>query len=373
MNDSYRHFKLLLIFGIATLIGNCAFGWGSDGHRIINQSFTTHYPINQMYFTKFTSYYAAHASDADKRKGAGNPDEAPRHFIDIDWYPEFATSWFPHDLDSLVAEYDSSVVYTNGILPWAIKADYDSLVTFLREGDTVNSNRVIADLGHYIGDACQPLHCTQNYNRNGIHSPYETTMIQDNLSSITIIPDSAHYIEDVLDFAFKTIYKSNSKVQQIFNADDQAGGSNARKNSSTAYYQTLWSLLDTMTIGQLQTASVSLASLVYSAYQDAGLLTRAHVTTPSYFNISGLYPNPFNPTAHFNVDMPSNTGMATAHVSIFAIDGTELKSYNVRLSGGMNVLALDLSRMSSGMYLARVEIAGSIFHQTKTLKALLIK
>ena len=285
MKHKYCFFLIVISF---ISYSSSAFGWGQAGHKIINQSFTIHYPIDTLWFAQYTAYYAAHASDADNRKSQ-DPNESPRHFIDIDYYPEFHSTWFPHDLDSLIAEYGSSTVYNNGVLPWAIKSDYDSLVTFLKNHDTTNANRVIADLGHYIGDAHQPLHCTETYNRKGVHSRYETNMINDYLNQITITPDTAYYIPNVLDFAFQVIYYSNTKVQMISDADDSATTA-AGGTSSSLYYQIMWSRLDTMTISQLQDASVSLASLVYSAWIDAGMQTATviHETSPGH-SISHLY------------------------------------------------------------------------------------
>ena len=265
-----------------------------------------------MWFAKYASYYAAHGSDADYRKGADS-NEGARHFIDIDYYPEFHSSWFPRDLDWLISKYGASVVYHNGVLPWAIKWDYGSLVTFLKDRDTVNANRVIADLGHYIGDAHQPLHCTETYNRHGVHSRYETDMLEGYLGQISIFPDTAHYISDVLDFAFKVIYISNSKFQMIDDADDSAT-TTAGSTSSSLYYQIMWSKLGAMTIAQLQDASVSLASLVYSASIDAGILTsyRTPQSVPNTFSISQPYPNPFNPSTSIEVMVKSFSAEASS-------------------------------------------------------------
>ncbi len=366
-----RQLQSLLILAFFSV---SAFGWGQDGHKIINQSFTIHYPIDSLWFSRFTQYYAAHASDADNRKSA-DPSESPRHFIDIDYYPEFHSTWFPHDLDSLIAKYGSATVNLHGVLPWAIKSDYDSLVTFLRKGDTTNANRVIADLGHYIGDACQPLHCTENYDRNGVHSRYESTMLHDNLSQISITPDTAQYIPNVLDFAFDVIYNSNSKFQMIFNADDSAK-SVAGNTTSSVYYQLMWSQLGSMTIGQLQKASVSLASLVYSAWVDAGfppITTSVVETVPSDFSVSGFYPNPFNPSTKVDIDIPAAGHLTTVQVSVFALDGRKVRSLTAPLAPGRNTLTLDFGNLASGVYLTRIVVLNGNDSHPKILKALLMK
>lgn len=348
-----------------------AFGWGQAGHRIINQSFTTHYPISTLWFANFTAYYAEHASDPDYRKSA-DPSEGPKHFIDIDYYSEFHSSWFPHDLDSLIAEYGSAVVYKNGVLPWAIKLDYDSLVVFLKSHDTTNSNRIIADLGHYIGDAHQPLHCTVTYNRKGVHSRYETTMLNDYLDQIKITPDSAYYIPDVLDFAFHVIYYSNSKVQMISDADDSATTA-AGNTSSISYYQIMWSKLDTMTIAQLQDASVSLASLVYSAWVDAGFQTTVHVheTAPATPHISEPYPDPFNPST--SIDIRVDSPSLPVVVYVYSVEGKLVKSERANLHNGTNHIGISFANLSSGTYLVTLDFMQAGKEQRHTLKAVYLK
>jgi len=363
-----------MAFVVVTLYSVSAFGWGSLGHKIINQSVTANYPLDTLWFTKYAQYYTAHASDADNRKSA-NPNEAPRHFIDIDYYPAFHSTWFPHDLDSLVAEYDSSTVYTNGVLPWAIKADYDSLVAFLKAKDTTNANRVIADLGHYIGDAYQPLHCTQYYDRNHVHSPYETTMLGDYQSQISITPDTARYISNVLDYAFSVIYQSNSKIQMIFSADDSAYGVTG-SNRNSQYYQIMWARLGTMTIGQLQGASVSFASLVYSAWIDAGgnqPPTAVHEQSPTSFFISNLYPNPFNPSTNLRIDLPLSSHAVNARIEIYSIEGRLVRTERVDLNAGMNMISLNMTNLSSGTYFVVTDLIQGGVEQRKSLKALLLK
>ena len=367
-----HNFYKQLTFTILFLFwSSSAFGWGQTGHRIINQSFTIHFPIDTLWFARYTSYYAAHASDADNRKSS-DPSEGPKHFIDIDYYPEFHSSWFPHNLDSLIAKYGTSIVYGNGILPWAIKSDYDSLVSFLEGHDTSNANRIIADLGHYIGDAHQPLHCTQTYNRKGVHSRYETTMLNDYSNQITIAADTTYYIPDVLDFAFQVIYHSNSKFQMIDNADDSATTA-AGNTSSSLYYQIMWSKLGVMTIAQLQDASVSLASLVYSAWIDAGfqVSTGIHEMNPGIFSISNSYPNPFNPSTNIDVNVKSPS--SHANVSVYSVTGKLVRNESISLHEGKNNVAVNFSNLSSGTYFISIYFIQDGMEQRRTLKTVFLK
>ncbi len=321
-----------------------------------------------------SSYYVQHASDADYRKNS-DPSEGPKHFMDIDYYPEFKTSTLTHNLDSLIAKYGSVTVTNNGILPWAISSVYDSVVVYMHNGDWNDANRLIADLGHYVGDAFQPLHCTENYNRNGVHSRYESTMLDDYVTQISITPDTAHYISNVLDFVFRVIDESNSKVQAIFSADDQAT-SLAGSTSSSLYYQTMWSLLDSTTISQLQNASVSLASLVYSAWVDAGsppVFTEVKMQVPSSFSITDLYPNPFNPSTNIDITVSQPFFPSKAFIHIYSLDGKLVGIQETNLHSGNNPIHLNFVSLASGAYLVVVGFDKDAHGERRTYKALLLK
>lgn len=321
-----------------------------------------------------SSYYVQHASDADYRKNS-DPSEGPKHFMDIDYYPEFKTSTLTHNLDSLIAKYGSVTVTNNGILPWAISSVYDSVVVYMHNGDWNDANRLIADLGHYVGDAFQPLHCTENYNRNGVHSRYESTMLDDYVTQISITPDTAHYISNVLDFVFRVIDESNSKVQAIFSADDQAT-SLAGSTSSSLYYQTMWSLLDSTTISQLQNASVSLASLVYSAWVDAGsppVFTEVKMQVPSSFSITDLYPNPFNPSTNIDITVSQPFFPSKVFIHIYSLDGKLVGIQETNLHSGNNPIHLNFVSLASGAYLVVVGFDKDAQGERRTYKALLLK
>ncbi len=364
---------------VLLLVCNVAFGWGRTGHQIINGNFGKYLPMSLQSLFEKSSYYIQHASDADFRKSA-DPSESPKHFIDIDAYPEFAAGTLAHDYDSLLAKYGSPTVIRNGILPWAISSTYNSLVVYLDNGDHEKVDSVIADLGHYIGDAFQPLHCTENYDgkltgTGRIHSRFETGLLDRYQGNVTIDPLVADRIDTTaLEFAFRVIGESNVLVGEILDADTYAR--TVDPQYGTAYYDAMWSRLDTMMSERLQSASEALASLVYSAWLDAGspsLTSGIPVLVPSTFSVSEIYPNPFNPAAKFNVMLSQSSRPSAAVVSVYSSDGKLVKSEQRNLAPGTNVVALDLARYSSGVYFVVVDVEGLPRHERKTLKAVLLK
>jgi len=187
-----------------------ASGWGGYTHQFINRSVVRHLPNQMMLFIQDSIFFAQHASDADNRRNSSDTSlyaEGPRHFMDIDDYPNFHN--LPRSLDTLIMLYGWERVKQNGTNPWATVWNYDSLVAQLRRGDWTRAKLTASDIGHYVGDAHQPLHNTRNYdgqytNQRGIHARYESVMLSPTyfLSSLAIVPDSVRYVADRITFIF---------------------------------------------------------------------------------------------------------------------------------------------------------------------------
>lgn len=361
------------------LMCNAAFGWGKTGHQIINGSFEKFLPSSMEFLSSKSSYYVAHASDADNRKGA-DPDESQKHYIDIDYYPEFSIGTLTHNYDSLCAEYGKATVVNKGTLPWTINSTYDALVVYLRNHDWAMADSVIADLGHYIGDAFQPLHCTLNYDgamtgNGGIHSLFESKLLEEYRGDIEVAAGIAPKLDTTpLEFAFRVIGKSNSDVPAILAADTYAGRIDPSYGS--AYYSAMWSKLDTMMNERLQGASEALATLVYSAWLDAGEPVPtgiARTAVPSGFSVSDVYPNPFNPTAKIDVALPSASKPAIATFSVFSAEGRLVRQEDRLLVPGQNPVSLDFTPYASGVYFILVRFRDSENRRGAALKAILLK
>lgn len=255
-----------------------ASSWGSTGHKIINLKAVIHLPDSMAAFRVDSLFFQSHASDADTRKVNGDTslfNEAQRHFMDIDWYPNFLS--LPHALDSVIALYGRTTVIDQGTNPWATVMVFDSLVAQLRRGDMSDALLSMSDLGHYVGDGHQPLHCTDNYDggntgNNGIHSRYEASMLGTYKSLIAVHPEAVQYIASPIDFIFSYIEHSQTFVDSIMLADTYAkavSGWSGSGSAPAAYYAALWEKCGAFTIDQIQSATVDIASLWYTAWEIA--------------------------------------------------------------------------------------------------------
>ena len=259
--------KLLLPFIIILTLILC--GWGQTGHNIINKNAVLSFPPQMNEFLSWSDQLALHASDADNRKSA-DPTEAPKHYIDIDSYPEFvSTGRISQDYDSVVTAHGESFVIGEGILPWAIITTYDTLEKCFERRDWNKAVLVAADLGHYVADSHQPLHITKNYNPGGLHSRYETGMIDRYQAQIVYSGDSVQFVQNIPDFVFSTIYSNYIYVDSVINADVKAKAVNSDTRSD-AYYQALWNITGSFTVKLFKSASYKLACLIYTAWVNAG-------------------------------------------------------------------------------------------------------
>ena len=267
--------RKLTITGIALLLVLQCGAWGSKGHRIISRNMTYCLPASMSFLQPvWTQFVADHASDADYRKSQ-DPDESPRHYIDIDNYPVFVqTGRIPQTYDSIVGQFGSGFVIDQGILPWATLTTFDSLKNCFQRHDWNRSAYFAADLGHYVGDGHQPLHITANYDgqltgQSGVHSRYETQMVSRYESSLVYPADQAQFIGDVRQYVFNYLYEDYGYLDSILIADKgallQVGN-----NTSAAFYAALWERAGGFTIKLMRGGSASLADLIYTAWVMAG-------------------------------------------------------------------------------------------------------
>ncbi len=357
-------------------------GWGSTGHKVISTDATLLFKGKAGTLSYISNQIIAHASDADNRKSA-DPTESPKHFIDIDSYPEFvSTGRISMDYDSLVSLHGQSFVTNTGTLPWAIVNTFDSLKAAFSRNDWNKAGLLAADLGHYVGDSHMPLHLTENYNgyqtnQSGVHSRYETDLINAYSSQIKFDMDSLQIITDVPQFVFSYIYYNYQYKDSVLNADKLAS-SFAGTNKGSVYLQKFWELTGTFTDSLFKNASCRLADLIYTAWVESGspqpnvAAVNAASNLPGNFILKQNFPNPFNPSTTIEYDLPSNSNVK---LTIYNALGKEiLVAVNGYKPAGKYYYRFNAANLPSGIYIYKLSThnnLGNEFHQAQ--KMLLIK
>jgi hypothetical protein len=311
----------------------------------------------QDFFT-WVGFLRDHASDADYRKDS-DPTEAPKHYIDIDNYPVFVSSGFiPQNYDSVVAAYGLSFVIGNGTLPWATEAAFDSLRDCMQRLDFDRAQQFAADLGHYVADGHMPLHITRNYNgqytgNSGIHSRYESTMINANIGQILYSGYDAELIPDVNQYIFDYIYTNYPYCDSVLAADNYAKTVSSN-TSSSAYKTALWERSRSFTVPLFQRASHAMADLIFTAWIQAGspaLVSSKWNQNPVSENalLKEVSPNPFTAATRIEYAL---TKPAHVLLQVRDMEGNKVATLvNAHLPEGNYTAAWNPDGKASGIYL----------------------
>ena len=358
---TYRtiHFLLLFALAITFLQQDKVYAWGWETHRYINENAVDYLPPEMDFFEEYRDYLREHSTDPDV-------DDLPGyyHYIDIDYYTEFFEGTFPHDWEEAVDQYGYDVITDNGTVPWVIELWTDSLTILMDDGEWETVWQLAAELGHYVADSHEPLHLTLNYNGQltgnyGIHSRYETHMINPHLSELPLPDSTSNYWSSVIDSVFRYIDEIYPYVNEIIAADDLAAGQDPNYNST--YYNLLWDELDSLTINVIHCAIVDLASIWQTAWINAGSPTLSFINKQSIPNVYVLdqnHPNPFNPTTTLRYDLPED---AMVNITIYDMMGRQVKTLiNGKQSAGYKSLKWNATNnlgqsVSAGLYLYMIQ------------------
>jgi hypothetical protein len=126
---------------------------------------------------------------------------------------------------------------------------------------------------HYIQDAHQPFHATENYDGQqtgnyGIHSRFERDLIERYQSRLVLKPAPVKAISNVRDTAFEALLASYLQVDLILKADQEALGASDTYND--AYFEKFFAAVKPVLEQQLSAAITATASVIVSAWDQAG-------------------------------------------------------------------------------------------------------
>ena len=263
-------------------------GWGFRAHRDINYYavYALPQPL-QAFYKKHHKYIKEEAVKPDILRNT-NPQEAPRHFIDLEYYlqtPGFRIGMSWEEVYDLLGDS----VYRWGTLPWTIERFYNLLVDAFKNRDVKKILYLSTFLGHYVADAHVPLHTTVNYDgqltgQRGIHSLWETTIPEYFSSNYSPIVGTANYIPDIRIWVWRVILESHYKVDSVIQMEKRARklcgkngkdtiitrGSREYAVPSRQFCLVYDSLMNRLVERRWRKSILNVASVWYSAWVDAG-------------------------------------------------------------------------------------------------------
>ena len=220
---------------LASLLPAPAAAWGFAGHKLImRRAIELLPPELKPFFDRYRDELVVRVVDPDVWRTAGWDDD-PNHFMDFGAkeYGAYPFKDLPRDFDAAVEKFGTVTVRRNGMLPWRANEMFGNLRrTFesFKRGSAYGPNDLVlytAVLGHYMQDANQPFHATNNFDgqltgNNGIHARFERDLVERYESRLTIKATAPRPILNARDAAFDTLLASYSLVDRILQADTEA-------------------------------------------------------------------------------------------------------------------------------------------------------
>jgi len=241
-------------------------------------------------------FYKQHIKEL--REGATRPDqrrfslkeEACRHFIDLEYY-SIGDSCIAKGLreeDALLL-FPADSMNRHGRLPWHLQMMRYALIKAFKQGDRDAVIRISAECGHYIADACVPLHTTKNYNgqytgQHGIHGLWESRLPELFEKEYRYWVGPAEYQYNFSDILWEIILSSHQAKDSVLNIERELNknfrperkyswefrGQQLIKVISPEYAEAYHRLLDGMVEERMKLAVKTIGSFWFSCWKDAG-------------------------------------------------------------------------------------------------------
>lgn len=234
-------------------------------------------------------FLTEHAVYPDKRRYA-IPEEAPRHYIDLDRYGKYPFDSLPRKWNDAVAKYSEDTLQAHGIIPWWLQTMLHRLTDAFKEKNQAKILKYSAEIGHYISDAHVPLHACSNYNgqftdQKGIHGFWESRipeLLADKEWDFFI--GKAEYIKNPAVFIWSRVLESaaasdtvllfEKELSKNFPSDqkfsyEERNGITIRQYSS-AFSRKYDEMIKGMVERRMRQSIYAVASFWYTAWVNAG-------------------------------------------------------------------------------------------------------
>ena len=280
-----------IFFAILLLaIHSKSYCWGFFAHKKINSYAVFLLPPQMVVLYKPNiDFITTHAVDPDMRRNVV-AEEAPRHYIDIDYYGKYPYTELPRKWSDAVAKYGEDTLRANGIVPWHVQTMLNRLTDAFKTKNFFQIMKNSADIGHYIADAHVPLHTNSNHNgqltnQKGIHGFWESRvpeLLADKEFDFFI--GKAQYIKNPGEYIWARVLESAKAADSVLLFEkeltkqfgsDKKYAFETRNNVLVRQYSSAFTIaynkkLDGMVERRMRLAIFSVASFWYTAWVDAG-------------------------------------------------------------------------------------------------------
>ena len=283
---------VFIVLASVFLHASIAFAWGNEGHKIINRLAAANLPADVPAFLRSQAALAQIeylGPEPDRWRSPGeaelNAAQAPEHFIDL----ELADILGP--LPRRRLDFEAAVFASGqrpekiGLQPWAATEVWERLKAALRDYRRLSAAHQDTQqveeaaifyagwLGHYVGDASQPLHTTVQYNgwtgpnpngyttEHNIHWQFEGPFVAANLHEADVRPHmtSVHAIEgDIFADYVRYLRHSALYVERVYQLEKSGGFDEQGTPTSREF-----------TAERLAAGASMLRDMIYTAWLDS--------------------------------------------------------------------------------------------------------
>jgi hypothetical protein len=276
-----------------------SFGWGNDGHRIVNQLAAEKLPADMPAFFRTPDAIAEITylgPEPDRWRSPTEPElvaaQAPEHFIDLelaDRLGPLPRKRFDYiaALAALQAAHPELALKPEkvGLQPYVTTEVYERLKAAMREYRTLSAQgkdvkpveQVILFyagwLGHYVADGAMPLHVTVNYDgwvgadnpngyttQHGIHSLFESTFVTANIHAAAVAPlmTTPQVLTDPFTDYVAYLRRSYTQIDRVYQLEKVHGFDGPGTAESREF-----------TASRLAAAASMLRDMIYSAWLES--------------------------------------------------------------------------------------------------------
>jgi hypothetical protein len=269
-----------VLVAITGVPGN-AFAWGAVGHRLImRRAIDLLPPQLKPFFEQFREEIVVRVIDPDQWRSIGWPED-PNHFLDfgVPEYGKYPFDALPREYGAALEKFGDAALKRNGLLPWREAEMFGSLRRAF-EGFTRNSPYAINDVvlfsavaSHYIQDAHQPLHATDNYDgaatgNQGIHARFERDLIERFEPRLRLTPAMPKGITSPRDTSFAVLLDSYQLVDTLLEADTAAIA--GKDTYDDEYFEKFFTRVQPVLERRLSESISATAALIIGAWEQAG-------------------------------------------------------------------------------------------------------
>lgn len=268
-------------FLAVALVPAPAHAWGFAAHQmIVRRAIDLLPPELKPLFDARKDEVVLRVVDPDLWRNVGWDDNS-NHFLDfgVREYGDPPFAALPRGYDAAVEKFGLAVIKRNGTLPWRLAEMYGHLrrefEAFPRSAPYTISNTVLfsAVLSHYVQDAYQPFHATDNYDgaqtgNHGIHARFERDLFERFAARITVSPKAPVPITNPRDAAFDTLVAGFALVDPLLQADREAIA--GKDTYDDEYFERFFVKVQPILERTLSEAVSATAGVIIGAWQQAG-------------------------------------------------------------------------------------------------------